>query len=141
MQFSEDIPTRIAIFILAVCGFFIARHIRTHKKEEKPLVCPVQFDCETVVHSDYSRFLGIPLEIMGMAYYALVALGYLFLIFVPDSMPPAFISFLILISSLAFLFSLYLIGVQIFILRKGCYWCIASAFICLCIFMLNVISY
>ncbi len=142
MIFSEDILARIAVFILGVCGFFVAKHIHKHKKaNEKPLVCPIKFDCHTVVHSDYSKLFGVPVEIFGMMYYGLISLGYLILIFIPDAMPIYLVNFLILLSSFAFLFSVYLIGVQIFALKKGCSWCIVSATICLCIFLLTVFAY
>ncbi len=142
MIFSEDVFTRVLIFILAVCGFLIAKHIYKHKKKNSaPLVCPIRFDCTLVVHSDYSKMFGIPLEIFGMIYYALVALCYIFLIFSPNALPDIFIGGLALISSFAFLFSLYLIGVQIFILKKGCSWCLASALVCLCIFLLTVFGH
>ncbi|MEX2052087.1 MAG: vitamin K epoxide reductase family protein [Candidatus Paceibacterota bacterium] len=142
MIFSEDILARVAIFILAVCGFLVAKHIYKHKKANaKPLVCPIRFDCATVVHSDYSKLFGIPVEKLGMLYYALVAIGYLFLIFSPAALPENAILFLILLSLIAFLFSAYLIGIQIFVLKKGCSWCIVSAFICLSIFLVTVFTY
>jgi len=142
MIFSDDVLARMTIFVLAICGFLVSRHIYKHKKvNAKPLVCPVKFDCTTVVHSDYSRLLGIPLEFFGMAYYGLVAVGYLILIFHPETISPYILSAIILTSSLAFLFSLYLIGVQIFVLKKGCSWCIVSAFICLLIFLLIIFNY
>lgn len=142
MIFSEDILTRVAIFILAVCGFLVARHIYKHKrKNAAPLVCPIRFDCATVVNSDYSRLFGIPLEIYGMLYYALVTVGYMLLVFTPEAIPEDLITVLIIASSFAFLFSLYLIGVQIFVLKKGCSWCIVSAVICLCIFLLTLSAY
>lgn len=142
MTFSEDVIARLIIFILAVCGFFVAKHIHKHKKEnEEPLVCPIQFDCATVVHSDYSKLLGISLEIFGMVYYALVAIAYAVLIFHPFAMPSYLLGALILTSSVAFLFSLYLIGIQAFVLKKGCSWCLVSAAICLFIFLITVFNY
>ena len=142
MIFSEDVLVRIVIFILGLCGFAIARHIYHHKNNEtKPLVCPVRFDCHTVVHSDYSRFFGIPVEILGMTYYALVAVSYLFFIFMPEAMPTLLINSLIVVSSIAFLFSAYLIAVQIFVLKKGCSWCIVSAIVSAIIFILTILTY
>jgi uncharacterized membrane protein len=142
MIFSEDVLSKVIVFVLAIGGFLVARHIHNHKKlNAKPLVCPIQFDCATVVHSDYSRLLGIPVEIFGMLYYGIVAIGYGFLIFHPESISPHILGALILASSVAFFFSLYLIGVQIFVLKKGCSWCIVSAFICLAIFLVTVTHY
>ena len=83
MTFPEDVLARVGIFILGTCGFLVARHIYNRKKNAQPLICPIKFDCNAVVHSDYSKFFGVPLEVFGMIYYALVALGYFSLIFIP----------------------------------------------------------
>lgn len=137
MPLSNDMLVKIAIFILGVGGFLVATHIRKHKTQNTPLVCPIGFDCHAVVHSDYSRFFGIPVEVFGMIYYSLISVAYLYLIFV-NQVPVFVISALIFLSLLAFLFSAYLIAVQIFILKKGCSWCIVSALVTLCIFILTI---
>ena len=141
MIFTNDILTQIAVFILGLCGLWVAWHIYNHKRKQKLLVCPIRFDCNTVVNSDYSKFFGIPVEILGMFYYSLVSLFYLFLILFPGVLPAILISFFVGLSSVAFVFSLYLIGVQIFALRKGCSWCFISAFISTLIFILAVLLY
>jgi uncharacterized membrane protein len=143
MQFSDDIIIRVILFLAGVTGFFIARHIYRHKKdvENVPLTCPVGFDCTTVVHSDYSRILGVRVEVLGMIYYALISLSYLFLIFMPDNLPILVIGLLLGISSLAFLFSVYLTGVQAFILKNWCSWCLVSAGLSVIIFLLNIFAY
>jgi uncharacterized membrane protein len=122
------------IFILGVCGFMVAKHIRDHKTKNRPLVCMAGFDCHAVVHSDYSKFLGAPVELLGMAYYAFITLAYL--LFTLAAMPAGFAWFLAMVSLASFLFSVYLISVQIFVLRKGCSWCLVSALISTLIFVL-----
>jgi len=138
---SEDILARIIIAVLALCGFFVARHIHNEKKQKRPLVCPIHFDCDTVVHSDYSKFFGIPVEVFGMIYYAFVTLGYIVLSFMPEVLPMLLVDSLILISIGAFLFSVYLTIVQSFVLKKFCSWCLVSATICVLIFTLTLVSY
>lgn len=139
---GPDIIIQTAISLLGFSGFLVARHIYKHKhSEEAPLVCPVRFDCAIVVHSDYSKFLGIPVEFLGMAYYAFVCLSYLAVLFLPFAIPNFLIGIMALASLIAFLFSVYLIGVQIFILKKGCSWCFVSAFICILIFSLTLLAY
>jgi len=146
MIFSNvDLPL-LVIVVLAVCGFLISRHIHNHKVKNTPLVCPVRFDCHAVVHSDYSRFFGMPVETLGMIYYVSTGVFYFFIVlcnvFMPE--PPESLVFLLLpvatlfwlLSLAAFLFSLYLIAIQIFVLRKGCSWCIVSALISTLIFIL-----
>ncbi len=144
MQFSKDIFMQIIILALSLCGFMVARHIRNHKTKNTPLVCPIGFDCHAVVHSDYSKFLGMPVEVLGMIYYAFLSFFYLFLIFlpnIPDVVQADLAIFFSVISFMAFLFSLYLIAVQIFILKKGCSWCIVSALISAMIFFLTMLNY
>ncbi len=141
MIFSNEILMRIAICVLGLCGFMVAKHIRQHKKAGKLLVCPIKFDCNTVVNSDYSKFFGIPVEILGMTYYALIFFSYLSFIFLPDVLPNILIGLMIVLSNIAFIFSVYLIGVQIFALKKGCSWCIVSALISSAIFILTLLTY
>ncbi|TSC77931.1 MAG: hypothetical protein G01um101424_65 [Parcubacteria group bacterium Gr01-1014_24] len=138
MLFSNDIFVRVIICVLGICGFIVAYHIYKHKKADKPLICPIGFDCTFVVHSDYSEFMHVPLEIFGMIYYALLSLFYLLSIFMFTVIPVMLSSFLLLASLGAFLFSMYLLCVQIFILKKGCSWCIVSTLISVFIFILTV---
>lgn len=142
MMFGEVILVKICVALLGFSGFLVARHVWKHKHSETaPLVCPVQFDCHTVVHSDYSKFLGIPVEFLGMDYYAFVFIFYAVFLFFPLSIPNALVGLMVLASLSAFVFSVYLIGVQIFALKKGCSWCIVSAFICILIFAFTLLTY
>lgn len=141
----EQIALRIAICLLGLFGFWVARQIRMKKKSKNPFVCPIKFDCSSVVNSDYSKLLGVPLELLGMAYYGLVFIIYLFssinLYFTGVLPPNSIIVLMIALSSFAFLFSLYLIGIQIFVLKKWCSWCFVSAFISIAIFILTYLTY
>ncbi len=141
MILSDEILMRVAIGLLGVCGFLVARLINNHKVKNKPLVCPVGFDCHAVVHSGYSKFLNIPLETLGMAYYLFIAFSYFLSIFFSSMLPDIFVALVAISSFGAFLFSLYLIGVQLFVLKKGCSWCFVSAFISVAIFVLTARSY
>ena len=125
------------IVIAAACaGFFISQHIARKKQTEEPLVCPIGFDCDAVVRSAYSRIGGVPLEYVGMAYYAGVAVDYAFLYAVPSLLIPPALSFAVLAASGgAVLFSLYLTGVQLFALKQWCLWCLISAALCIVVFV------
>ena len=142
MMFSNYFLVKIAVFALAVCGFMVARHIHKHKKPNaSPLVCPMNFDCASVVHSDHSKFMGIPVEILGMLNYAIIALFYFSFLFVPSTVSALSVSIVVIISLIAFLFSLYLISIQLFVLKKGCFWCYISSLICILIFVLTLLAY
>ena len=132
---------KIAVMLIALGGFFLARHIWLHKRKaepKQPLVCPLNFHCDPVIHSDFSRFLGVPVEVLGMLYYGLITIAYAFGIFLtPDFVPPIISLLLISFSVVAFLFSLYLTFVQAFVLKQWCSWCLVSAGLCFLIFGLS----
>jgi len=124
------------IILVACAGFILAtflRYKKVHKTEA--LVCPLRGKCHEVIHSEYSTVLGIPVERLGMTYYAIIALGYGYLVLVKHD---AFIlsQLLFYLSTFAFCFSLYLSFVQVALLRKLCTWCLLSAMFCMTIFLL-----
>lgn len=135
MIIAADFLLRLIISLLGLTGFFVARHIYNSKKKAKPLVCPVKFDCNAVVHSDYSKFLGAPVERLGMIYYSLIFVAYFLLMFVPTELPIWLVYGIALYAFSAVVFSLYLVLVQAFVLHKGCSWCAFSAVISLFIFI------
>jgi len=116
----------------------LANYIRCTKRDQAPLVCPLEGSCETVVHSEYSKLFGIPLEYIGMAYYGLITLFYLLFAFIPQTLPTAVLYFILSLTVAAFAFSIYLTAVQAFVLKHWCTWCLCSAMICTAIFILVI---
>ncbi len=113
--------------ILALAGFVLAFYIYTTKKSKtKALVCPIGGQCDAVVNSKYSKFLGMPVEIMGMFYYGLVIVFYV-LRFLSFPMSSEFLFFATSFSIVAFLFSVYLVLIQAFSIKHWCTWCLFSA--------------
>ncbi len=132
--------TEVLIVFAALAGFFIAFYIQQKKRQHQTLVCPLHADCDTVVHSEFSSFLGVPLEYLGMLYYALVASSYLAFLALP-TLATQLATFLILsISAAAFLFSLYLTFIQAFYLKQWCSWCLLSAILSTTVFVLAAAS-
>jgi len=138
---NTSVLMQIAICLLGLLGYLVARHIHIKKARKQTVVCPLKMDCHAVVHSDYSSFFGIHLEIFGMIYYALLTLSYVVLILWPGALSVGFIGVIVVLSILAFLFSLYLIWVQLFVLKQGCFWCYISALDSTIIFILTVLVY
>jgi uncharacterized membrane protein len=138
---SAFVWERFVIFALGLAGYLIARHIHNKKTAKQPVVCPLRMRCHAVIHSKYSRFMGVPLEVFGMIYYLLVTLSYGVLLFSMAVIPFTFFSILVLFSLGAFIFSVYLVIVQIFILKEGCFWCFLSAIISILIFAITAYSY
>ncbi|MBP6879973.1 MAG: vitamin K epoxide reductase family protein [Candidatus Pacebacteria bacterium] len=129
----------ISLIFIGFAGFFLAFNIWSKKQEKKPLVCPMKSDCNTVVHSRFSVFAGIPLEVIGMLYYTFVIFTHvLFLFFGVHSDWLVFIT--LFASATAFLFSLYLTSIQAFVLKQWCVWCLTSAFFCFIIFATTALT-
>ncbi len=138
---TEEVLLHLIISFLGLTGFSVAQHIYKEKRSARPLVCPINFDCDGVVHSNFSKIFGISIELLGMFYYACVFAGYTILAFVPQILPENMKSGLLLVSMFAFLFSIYLTIVQSFVLKKFCSWCLVSAILCVFIFSFTFALY
>jgi uncharacterized membrane protein len=127
----------IANIFFGLLGVFVAYKIKTNKalkNKGQQMVCLVGHKCDEVVFSDYSKFFGINLEIMGFVYYIFISIFYL--IFLVNS---AIITNLVMFFALGitfggFLFSIYLTYIQVFKLKSFCSWCLSSAAISSIIF-------
>lgn len=129
-----DFLIHLVILMAAAFGLGIAFYIHRQKARHEKLLCPLDSDCDRVVHSDYSRLFGLPLELLGVVYYLLTLLGHLIFILYPNFVRPIFDQGLLAMTAAAFAFSLYLTGIQLFKLRQWCFWCLASAVVCAVIF-------
>ena len=122
------------VIVLAFGGFSLAFYIYKTKKANKPLACPMDGHCDAVIHSDYSRFFGMPVEFLGLLYYATIALIYIFFITFPNSINPFSIFAVLSLSLASVLFSAYLTFIQAFNIKRWCTWCLVSASLCAGIF-------
>lgn len=131
---------QIAPIFIAFSGFLLALYL-FHKKRrrDEPLICPLRGRCHEVIHSQYSRFLGVGVEVIGMCYYAGIAIGYGLVSAVPEIFA-RILPYLLVASVLAFLFSLYLTFIQVVVLRKLCTWCLLSATFCTVIAALAILG-
>lgn len=114
--------------ILSLAGLILALYIYTTKRNTaKALVCPIGGHCDSVVNSKYSKFLGIPVEILGSFYYGLVIIFYTIYFFHPVIFSDGVLFFATSFSVMAFLFSVYLVLIQAFAIKNWCTWCLFSA--------------
>jgi uncharacterized membrane protein len=112
--------SRTAIVVLAGLGLAISAYlVYVHYADVKPL-CTGLSDCVRVQASDYSRWAGIPIALIG-------ALGYLGIL---ASLAPRGDLGLLGGAFLAFVgagFSLYLSWVEAVRIEAFCQWCLVSA--------------
>lgn len=131
---------KIILIALGLGGFGISFYIFKKKRAKKVLACPIGADCDSVVHSDFSKFFGVPLEIIGLFYYGLVIVSYLLFLTLPDLAYPSVAFAIIAVSATALMFSAYLTFIQAFSLRQWCTWCLGSAVISFFVFIISIFS-
>jgi uncharacterized membrane protein len=128
----------IILIFAAFGGFLLAFYIHHKKRSREKMVCPLKSNCDAVIWSEYSRFLGIPVEILGLFYYGFAAASHALILIIPAETSPI-VSFSILaITTAAFLFSLYLTFIQAFAIKQWCAWCLMSAGLCTMIFITSL---
>ncbi|MBU0531805.1 vitamin K epoxide reductase family protein [Patescibacteria group bacterium] len=132
-----------AIFVLAIIGaaisaFLYVQHIGLYSTE----ICEINatFDCKSVDSSAYSEIYGVPISLMGIIGYGLMALGALLKLLDKKS-DRGLDWFLLLSIGGGFAFSLYLTSIEAFVLHAWCIFCVAQQFIILIMFVLAVMVF
>jgi len=129
----------ISITLCAIGGFLLASYIKKQKHSEEHLVCPIGGACHTLVNGRFSRFLGVPVENLGMVYYGLIAVIYLASLV--RGVPDWVMLVGLLASGIGFAFSMYLTIIQVFVVKKWCTLCLGSAAISFLIVVLSFLGY
>ena len=123
---AKMITLRRVQFLLVIVGLFIAGYLSYLKLADAPATCVEAgpFNCNVVLNSQYSELAGIPIAFLGFGVYALIGLVMLF---------EHTHSFLEQVGGLlifgvglfAWLFSMWLVYVQFFLLEALCPWCLS----------------
>ena len=103
------------------------------------LACGVSGGCGAVTTSEYSRFLGMPVALLGVGGYAALLLGSLAALGL--SQPPAILRWALAgIAIAGFAFSAYLTGTQAFLIGSYCVYCLTSASLMTAIMALTLVA-
>ena len=127
----------ILLMLMAFGGLTLSFYIHSKKRLGQKLICPIGSDCDNVIHSKYSRLFNVPLEVIGALYYTIIVMTYSIFLVVPTLHSAGAALVILEMTTVAFLFSLYLTGVQAVILKEWCTWCLTSAAICTIIFLIE----
>ncbi len=131
-----ELMSYTVILLSSIAGFIIPAYIlRSKKEKEKHMVCPLDTDCDAVVRSSYAYFLGIRLEYIGMTYYAIIGILYAYFLAVQTDVHPGLLFSILVLTSAAFLFSVYLTALQAWVIKMWCSLCLISAGLCGVIFV------
>ena len=127
---------------LTVIGFLVAAYMTIYAITSNDNMCVGSQDCSVVNASKYSKIniagFEIPVAVLGMAGYAAILAVLLFdqrIDFLQQNGSLVFFG----LSLMGFLFTLYLVYVEIALIRAYCPFCIASQVAMTLIFILSVI--
>ena len=128
--------------LFTVIGLLVSIYMTIYKITSNDSMCIGSGDCKTVNASRYSEInlagLNIPVAVLGVAGYAAILGVLLFerkIDFLQQNGSLAFFG----LSLLGFLFTLYLIYVEIALIKALCPFCLASQTVMTIIFILSVI--
>lgn len=129
----------LGIIISALGGFLLSAYINKHKYAEDKMICPIGSSCDELVNGRFSRFLGLPVERVGMVYYGSIFFIYLATLF--QTVPDIVLTIGVLLTGIGFVFSIYLAIVQLFVIKKWCTLCLGSLGITFIILVLSFLGY
>ena len=115
----------IAAAALSLSGLVLATYLSITYLSGEPASCGAG-GCGAVTTSEYARFLGVPVALLGVAGYAALLLGSLALLGIPDP-PPVLRWALAAVALLGFAFSVYLTSTQALLIGSYCVFCLTSA--------------
>jgi uncharacterized membrane protein len=122
--------------LLSLLGLFIALYLYLYKIGKIGSLACGSGGCETVQLSAQSRFLGVDVALIGVVGYGVLLLLAL-LSLQPRFAGPAWPSRLLaVLAGGAVLFTVYLTGLELFVIHAICRYCVASAVVILLLFLL-----
>lgn len=129
--------SKIAI-ALAILGLLVSTYMTIYKITSNDSMCIGSKDCSVVNASRYAEIYGIPVAVLGVIGYAAI-LGVLVLERNPGFFKQNASMLFFGLSLTGFLFTLYLIFVEVALIKAYCPFCIASQVTMTIIFILSVI--
>jgi uncharacterized membrane protein len=122
---------------LAILGLLVSIYMTIYKVTNNESMCIGSGGCSVVNASRYSEVSGIPVALIGVGGYAAI-LALLFLERRPGFFQENGTMMLFGISLVGFLFTLYLIYVEIKLIHALCPFCLASQTVMTILFILSV---
>ena len=124
---------------LSLTGLALATYLSVTYLSGADLACGVGGGCGAVTTSEYSRFLGIPVALLGVGGYAVLLLGSLAALGTPQP-PPILRWGITAIAAIGFAFSAYLTATQAFLIGSYCIYCLTSATLMTALLALTVVA-
>jgi len=127
------------LLLLTFLGLADAWYLAQAALDGTALACSIQGlesldGCNQVAQSAYSQFLGLPLALYGVGFYAALFVIAAMLFVVPKR---ALYRAAIVLGSIGLILSAYFVFLQVFVIKALCIYCLASMLIALLIFFVT----
>lgn len=120
---------------ISFIGFVDATYLTVNHYLGNYLVCPINFECQTVLTSKYSTIFKIPISLFGSIYYLILFILATAAFLIKDKL----ILWGAYLSPAGFLFSVYLMLIQFFVIKELCLYCVFSAIASSVLFILGIL--
>lgn len=124
------------MLIVSLLGFIDATYLVVARYTGATLPCTIVHGCDIVTKSIYSEILGVPVALLGSAFYILI---FALVFFAMDNKKIKLLLFAGKFTIVGFLASLWFLFAQAFLLRAFCQWCLVSAATSTILFVLGFI--
>jgi len=115
-----------ALVWLPLVGLIVSVYLWSAKAGAAALICGGLSDCVSVNMSAYSAIGGIPVAAAGAVMYLVLAVAGFVTVRHGDGANPTLILMAFVVAFSGALFSLYLTGIEAFVLGAYCIWCVCS---------------
>jgi uncharacterized membrane protein len=117
------------MLLLIAIGLFISGYLSYVKLADVQMACVAggAFNCDAVQSSAYSTMFGIPIAVLGFMVYGILGLVLLFEKQI-DVLNDYGDIIILCLGIFAWLFSMWLVYLQFFVLQALCMWCLMHEF-------------
>ena len=124
-----------SLLAVSPLGFLDATYLSLEHYLNRAPPCSLTNGCEIVTTSSYSLLFGIPVALLGAVYYLVIIIG---LVYYLDSKKPFVIKWVSRLTAAGFIFSIYLVYLQVAVLHAICLYCMLSALSSTALFILGL---
>jgi len=131
---------RMGAALMSLIGLFVSAYLYLYKIGRIGTLACGTGGCETVQTSQWSRFAGVEVALIGVVGYALllvVALAALRPALAERRWPASLLSAL---AGAGVLFTVYLTYLELFVIHAVCRWCVGSAVIIVSVLVLALLA-
>ena len=125
----------IVIVIVSFIGFLDAAYLTIQHYNDSILPCVVFEGCEQVTNSKYSAIFNIPISLFGAVYYLVILIsGIIFW----DTKNAKTLLALVYLPIAGFAISMFLLYLQLFVIKAICAYCMVSVISSIILFILGL---